>query len=118
MKKKCDYDFKVRVLNCICIFLTEQNQNLSLIQRLALISTRVSGEDLTDVCPMTGVKQLQIIEEAPPVINKWKPIPQSQPGMFNTFKAHFPFNTNIFIALFLIIAKTRGGKCRLHGASS
>ncbi|XP_076109890.1 dynein axonemal assembly factor 8-like isoform X2 [Mytilus galloprovincialis] len=57
----------------------EQNQNLSLIQRLALISTRVSGEDLTDVCPMTGVKQQQIIEEAPQVINKWKPIPQSQP---------------------------------------
>ena len=46
-----------------------------MIQRLAAISTRVSGEDLTDVCPMTGVKKSQKIETNPPVVNKWKPIP-------------------------------------------
>ncbi|CAG2255348.1 unnamed protein product [Mytilus edulis] len=74
----------------------EQNQNLSLIQRLALISTRVSGEDLTDVCPMTGVKQQQIIEEAPQVINKWKPIPPSQPGIC---QERTPKSSTVFIDL-------------------
>ena len=54
-------------------FFLEQNQSLSLIQRLALISTELSGEDLTDICPMTGVKRQQIIEEVPPPVNKWKP---------------------------------------------
>ena len=73
----------IYILTCL-IYLTEQNQSLSLIQRLAKISTEVSGEDLTDVCPMTGAKR-RIINEVPPVTNKWKPDPKPQQGMKSIF---------------------------------
>lgn len=72
MHRDTFYFYAYQIYICSFFFL-EQNQSLSLIQRLALISTELSGEDLTDICPMTGVKRQQIIEEVPPPVNKWKP---------------------------------------------